>query len=54
MFAWTVTALSIYAAMEEFRELTELPDVTETILTLIGISQGAYLGLKLPRQASPT
>lgn len=60
MFAWTVTALLIYGAMlvsrltlplEELCELTELPNVTGTILTLMGISQAAYLGMKLPDQS---
>jgi len=62
MFAWTIAALVIYGAMlvgkltlplEEVQKLTELPNVTGTILALIGISQAAYLGMKLPNQ-SPT
>lgn len=62
MFAWTVVALAIYGAMlvekltlpvDEVRQLTELPNVTGTILTLMGISQAAYLGMKLPNQAEP-
>jgi hypothetical protein len=61
MFAWTVTALVIYGAMlaskltlplEEVRELTAVPNVTGTILTLMGISQAAYLGMKLPDQTA--
>jgi hypothetical protein len=60
MFAWTVAALAIYGAMlvekltlpvDEVRQLTELPNVTGTILTLMGISQAAYLGMKLPDQS---
>lgn len=60
MFAWTVAALVIYSAMlvskltlppEEVKKLTELPNVTATILALMGISQAAYLGMKLPKQA---
>lgn len=62
MFAWTMAALVIYGAMlvgklalplEEVKKLTELPNVTGTILALMGISQAAYLGMKLPNQ-SPT
>jgi hypothetical protein len=62
MFAWTVAALVIYGGMlvaklslsfDEVCQLTELPNVTGTILTLMGISQAAYLGMKLPNQ-SPT
>jgi hypothetical protein len=62
MFAWTAAALVIYGAMlvsdltlppEEVAKLTELPNVTGTILALMGISQAAYLGMKLPNQ-SPT
>ena len=61
MFTWMVAALIIYGAMlvakltlplEEVVELTDLPNVTGTILTLMGISQAAYLGMKLPNQAS--
>ena len=59
MFAWTVAAMVIYGAMlvdkltlplEEVEKLTELPNVTGTILALMGISQAAYLGMKLPKQ----
>ncbi|RLC83225.1 MAG: hypothetical protein DRI79_14180 [Chloroflexi bacterium] len=59
MFTWTVAALVIYGAMlvskltlpsEQVQELTELPNVTGTILALMGISQAAYLGMKLPKQ----
>lgn len=62
MFAWTVVALVIYGGMlvakltlpfDKVCELTELPNVTGTILVLMGISQAAYLGMKLPNQ-SPT
>jgi hypothetical protein len=62
MFAWTAVALAIYGAMlvekltlsvDEVRQLTELPNVTGTILTLMGISQAAYLGMKLPDQSQP-
>ena len=61
MFAWTVAALVIYSAIlidqlalppEEVQKLTELPNVTGTILALMGISQAAYLGMKLPNQTS--
>jgi len=59
MFTWTMAALTIYGAMlisrlilplEQVCQLTELPNVTGTILTLMGISQAAYLGMKLPNQ----
>ncbi|RLC66641.1 MAG: hypothetical protein DRI48_04235 [Chloroflexi bacterium] len=59
MFTWTIAALVIYGAMlvqqltlplEEVHQLTQLPNVTGTILTLTGISQAAYLGMKLPNQ----
>ena len=59
MFAWTVTALVIYGAMlvqtltqpqAQLAEVSELPNVTSTILGLMGISQATYLGMKLPDQ----
>lgn len=61
MFAWMVVALVIYGAMlvsdltlslEEVLELTDLPNVTGTILAMMGISQTAYLGMKLPKRTS--
>ncbi|MFQ6099779.1 MAG: hypothetical protein ACE5OS_00890 [Anaerolineae bacterium] len=57
MFAWTIAALVIYGSilvskltlpLAQVSELTELPNVTSTILALMGISQAAYLGMKLP------
>jgi hypothetical protein len=63
MFVWTLTALVIYGSSlgsvltlpaDDVRALTELPSVTGTILTLMGISQTAYLGIKLPNQSPAT
>jgi len=60
MFAWTVAALVIYGSMlvskltlplKEVCQLTQMPNVTDTILGLMGISQAAYLGMKLPDQS---
>jgi hypothetical protein len=60
MFAWAVVALTIYGGMlvaqltlplAAVYELTELPNVTGTILALMGISQATYLGMKLPDQS---
>ena len=57
MFSWTLAALVIYGSIllskltlpsAEVAEVSELPNVTSTILTLMGISQAAYLGMKLP------
>jgi len=62
MFAWMVIALVIYGAMLvkqltlpplQVQQLTDLPNITGTILALMGISQTAYLGMKLPSQ-TPT
>jgi len=56
MFTWTVAALIIYSSIlvtqltqARLEDLTELPNVTGTILSLMGISQAAYLGMKLPK-----
>lgn len=62
MFAWMIVGLVIYGAMlvkqltlppVQVQQLTELPNISGTILALMGISQTAYLGMKLPSQ-TPT
>jgi hypothetical protein len=59
MFAWSVASMFIYGSivvsnltlpLNELRELSALPDVSGTVLALMGLSQAAYLGMKLPRQ----
>ena len=60
MFAWSAASMVIYGSiavsnltlpMSELRELSTLPDVSGTVLALMGLSQAAYLGMKLPRQS---
>jgi hypothetical protein len=59
MFAWSLAAMFLYGSiaiskltlpLEELTALTALPDVSGTMLALMGLSQAAYLGMKLPRQ----
>jgi hypothetical protein len=60
MFAWSLAALFLYGSiavsnltkpLEELTTLTALPDVSGTMLALMGLSQAAYLGMKLPQQS---
>jgi len=61
MFAWTIAAIFLYGSiavsnltlpLEELQDLAGMPNVSGTILALMGLSQAAYLGMKLPRQTA--
>lgn len=53
MLVWTVISLAIYTIIllikAKSSNLTELPEVTLTMVELMGISQGAYLIHKIPK-----
>ena len=52
MVAWTIT-LGVIFIRAVYKELA-MPDFNDTILTLMGISAGTYLGFKIPeRQIDP-
>ena len=51
MVAWTLV-LSIVFAIEVYREVA-MPQFSETLLGLMGISAGTYLGLKVPESTAP-
>ena len=48
MFAWTIVLLCIFVT-SVFKTLT-MPDFDSTLLALMGISGGTYVGFKLPKQ----
>ena len=52
MLVWTVISLAIYAVILLIKatssDMTELPDITLTMVELMGISNGAYLIHKIP------
>lgn len=50
MLVWTIISLAVYLVIlfQDFGSKVELPDVTYTMVTLMGISQGAYLVQKIP------
>jgi hypothetical protein len=50
MLVWTIISLAVYLVIlfHDFGSKAELPDVTSTMVTLMGISQGAYLVQKIP------
>lgn len=50
MFIWTIV-LGIILCVTVYRDLS-MPDFPETLLALIGISSGTYLGFKFPEQHS--
>jgi hypothetical protein len=52
MFAWTVVLGIIFAA-SVVRELVML-DFSTTLLGLMGVSSGTYIGFKLPEQKNPS
>jgi ABC-type Mn2+/Zn2+ transport system permease subunit len=49
--AWTVV-LGIVFISRVYRELA-MPTFSDTLLGLMGISAGTYLGLKIPEQTPP-
>ena len=51
MLAWTVV-LGIIFAGNVYRDLA-MPDFSTTLLALMGISAGTYLGLKIPEDTVP-
>ena len=51
MVAWTLV-LSIVFAVEVYREVA-MPQFSETLLGLMGISAGTFLGLKIPEATVP-
>jgi hypothetical protein len=51
MMAWTVV-LGIIFGSQVYRDLA-MPQFSETLLALMGISAGTYLGLKIPENQSP-
>jgi|WetSurMetagenome_2_1015567.scaffolds.fasta_scaffold08363_5 hypothetical protein len=48
MFAWTIVLVIIFVA-EVYQELT-MPDFDSTLLALMGISSGTYIGFKMPER----
>jgi len=48
MFAWTIVLIVIFM-FQVYRDLT-MPDFDATLLALMGISGGTYLGFKLPQR----
>lgn len=58
MIAWTLVAIGIYLFLVTRQvsgaELPTLPDVDESLLVLMGISQGTYLGKRLVSSTTPT
>jgi hypothetical protein len=59
MFCWTCVALLIYSAhlislaSADLEGIEALPDVSTGFLGLMGISQGAYLAMKVPDKQQP-
>lgn len=51
MMAWTIVLGFIFAG-HVYRDLA-MPQFNETLLALLGISAGTYLGLKIPESQSP-
>jgi hypothetical protein len=47
MFVWTVLLGALFAS-EGYRNLT-MPEFSPTLLTLMGISSGTYVGFKFPK-----
>ena len=48
MFGWTIVLIFIFIA-KVYNDLA-MPDFDATLLTLMGISGGTYVGFKLPKQ----
>jgi hypothetical protein len=51
MASWTLI-LAVVFLSHVYRELA-MPQFSETLLALLGISAGTYLGLKLPEPTEP-
>jgi len=50
IFVWTIV-LGIIFTYKVYNELS-MPDFSSTLLGLLGISAGTYLGFKLPEKAA--
>lgn len=55
MMIWTLVAIAIYvfAVVEQIRSGHVLPDIDPTLMVLMGLGQGAYLGKKLVTTITP-
>jgi hypothetical protein len=55
MMIWTLVAIVIYffAVVEQIRSGHVLPDIDPTLMVLMGLGQGAYLGKKLVTATTP-
>ena len=55
MMIWTLVAIVIYlfAIVEQIRSGHVLPDIDPTLMVLMGLGQGAYLGKKLVTTITP-
>ena len=55
MMIWTLVAIVIYlfAVVEQIRSGHVLPDIDPTLMVLMGLGQGAYLGKKLVTTTTP-
>lgn len=52
MFIWTVVSLAVFVMtlVNSFDTLPKLPDITNGLVVLMGISNGAYLGAKAAKK----